>query len=209
MFSAATKGGKNNAGIPNATLTVVGSAGSTANATTYTFNSVDIGAEDPNRVVAIAVQTQVSVSTVTINGVSATVYGGTSAAIAYANIPTGTTATIVVTNSASTSRTYIDCFRIVPGQSTAPYFNGLALSTTKNINAPKGGVGLFLSVNTANNNSFTTTWSGSDVKTSSGATNGSSNFYWVIDYFATPFASTYTGTLTSAIASRTASITWR
>jgi len=211
MFSLSTKASPNNVTYPDATIEVAGSAQSTNNLTTYTFNNVGLGTANTNRMVVVVVQTQATVSSVTIAGTTATLIGTTACFLAYANVPTGTTGTVVVTHTASTSRCYIDCFAIVPGQSMTPYSTAQQdiAGSSKTIDVPKGGIGVFLATNAANSTSFTTSWSGSDTKISSGSANGSGNFYWVYDYFASPFASSYTGTYTSGTSTRKAMVTWR
>ncbi len=74
---------------PNATLNASAATGSTSNLTTYTFSSQSIGTANANRVVAVIVQTQGTVSTVTIGGIGATLLGGTQNVIAYAVVPLG------------------------------------------------------------------------------------------------------------------------
>lgn len=208
MFSAASKGGPDNRYYPDATLAAGGSGSSTANLTTYTFSSLAINTANSNRVVVAVVQTQATVSSVTIGGISATVIGVTACYLAYAVVPTGTTATVVVTHTGSTSRCYVDLFTIVPGKSTTPSDTATD-GVVNSINVVKGGVAVFLSTNVTNNTAFTTTWSGSDTKTSSGGANGSGNFYWRLDYFTTPFASSYVGTLTSSLSAKKVMAAWR
>lgn len=91
-------------------LTFHGTADSETDTTSYTFSDFDIGAASSSRVVFVAIAWNLSsvISSVTIGGVTATIDTQTSGAcrtaIARAVVPTGTTATIVVTTNVTTLR---------------------------------------------------------------------------------------------------------
>jgi hypothetical protein len=109
------------------------------NQATHTFNSQTFGDDDPSRQILVMVQT-FSAPTITIGGVSATVYnpGGAATAIYMALAsPTGTTGSIVVT---ATSSVLGGAFWTVYGMSStivassnstdlvAPYTNNASVS---------------------------------------------------------------------------------
>lgn len=211
MFTAATKASAVNK-YPSAAISATGSASSTGNNTTYTFNNVSIGTAATNRVVVVIVQTQATLSTVTVGGISATIVGSTSCYIAYAVVPTGTTATIVVTHTASTTRCYVDTYRVIPGFSTTPYASindSTANTTSSGIAVTAGSVVVLAATNTANNTAITGTWSKSDTITYGGGSNGSANFYWLFGASLSGIASSYSGTLTTSLSSKKVGISWR
>lgn len=96
-------------------------AASTVAGTTHTFTGVDFGAADSAREVFILVMngTARTVSSATIGGVAATVdanesVGGTFCqAMIYANVPSGTTGTVVINFNASAGNCYIAPYRVV------------------------------------------------------------------------------------------------
>lgn len=100
------------------TLTWKGTAASTANASTYTFASKDIGAADAARRVIVAAMTDgvnsgTTITSVTVGGVTCDeiiefTNSFVCVGIYIANVPTGTTADIVVTPSAGKARAAVD-----------------------------------------------------------------------------------------------------
>lgn len=100
------------------------SVNSTASQTTYTFTGVTLGAADATRSIILIGTSRGTLGntsvTVTVAGISATVdvfagFEGTNncAWIAKAEVPTGTSGTIVVTNSAAQLRTNVAVYRAV------------------------------------------------------------------------------------------------
>jgi hypothetical protein len=92
------------------TLGTMANSESTADTNTYTFTDVAIGTADASRIVAAMFSHRASgtIGSVTIGGVGATLIkaqtAGTSAAYIYAAaVPTGTTATVIITMSAGSS----------------------------------------------------------------------------------------------------------
>lgn len=96
-------------------------AASTTAGATHTFTGVDFGAADSTREIFITIMNASArtVSSATIGGVAATVdanesVGGTFCnAVIYANVPTGTTGTVVINFSASATNCYIAPYRVV------------------------------------------------------------------------------------------------
>lgn len=113
-------------------LTSVTSA--TNDASSYTFSNINIGAPDANRYVVVGFSAStgtasITISSVTIAGVTATLlekaeYSATLASrdsgIYIAAVPTGTTATIVITFSGTMSRIGLNVYRLVGITSTTP-----------------------------------------------------------------------------------------
>jgi hypothetical protein len=105
---------------------------SSSNAFTYTFSNRAIGAAAAGRIVAVCATTNAissttyGISSITIGGIAATMAvrssGNKNAAIAYAMVATGTTATIVVnlTGSGTPGRCGIGVFRITGYTNPAP-----------------------------------------------------------------------------------------
>jgi hypothetical protein len=154
----------------------------TANQTVYTWTGVDFGAASTNRVIAIIIGNQTGLSSVTIGGINATIVGSNFNYIAYAVVPTGTTGTIVITNTSGDSRNGIWVFRIIPGKSTTPY---LSTNTTTlaqaspNVTLEKGSVTLVnASRNTGDSNNGLR-WTGSAIDfTIDHRDFGSSSYCW-------------------------------
>ena len=108
----------------------VASATDNANASSYTFSNVSLGAEDANRSIIIAFATRVgsastSVSSATVAGISATSIvqhfaiddaGGTNTddvAILVAAVPSGTTGTVVINLTNGGVRGALSVYRVV------------------------------------------------------------------------------------------------
>jgi hypothetical protein len=98
---------------------------STGDATTYTFNSVNFGIADANRRIVIGVASRaggdMSISSATIGGVSATILAQFSSSVRagdmlgyiIADVPTGASGTVVVVMSRGAVRTLIATYRVV------------------------------------------------------------------------------------------------
>jgi hypothetical protein len=101
----------------------VGTGISVSNQTTYTFNNIPLGAEDPTRriyLVTIGIQATGSrtINSVTFNGASTTTLasaGGTAQPFRHSVIsaPTGSTANIVITFSGSTTAGGVALYRVI------------------------------------------------------------------------------------------------
>jgi hypothetical protein len=151
----------------NVSIAYTDGSSSSANSFTYTFSSVGIGAAATDRIVAVCAAinatsaTTYGISSITIGGVAATMAVRSSsnknAAIAYAVIPTGTTATIVVTltGSGTPGRCVVNAYRITGYNNSAPIvasaFSDTAVaSVSASINVP-GGAKAITSVYVGNN----------------------------------------------------------
>jgi hypothetical protein len=139
----------------NLNIAYTDGASSSANSYTYTFSSVGIGAAATDRIVAVCAQinaastTTYGISSITIAGVAATMAVRSSnnknAAIAYAAVPSGTTATIVVTltGSGTPGRCAVTAFRITGYLNATPIvasaFSDTAVaSVSASIEVPSG-----------------------------------------------------------------------
>lgn len=119
-------------GIEITEFAYLDSAGSTNNQTTYTHN-VSFGTADSDRwilvgYIAYGNNNETTISSVTIGGVSATILrqkfrtGASSvSALAIANVPTGTSGDIVVTNSAAKSGSRAYAYRLVTTGTPSEY----------------------------------------------------------------------------------------
>lgn len=147
------------------------SATDTANATTYTFSSQNLGTADADRYIAVGIVARgtspVTVSSATIGGVSATISVQTTnttpgyniAAIIIAAVPSGTTGDIVVTFSAGVLRCGIAAYRLVGIDSITPADTGTSVANapTTSLDIAANGVGIGMAMTQA---STTTTWTG-------------------------------------------------
>ena len=151
----------------------------TANATSFTFSSADIGVPNPERMVVVAWQgltTSIPNVTATIGGIGATELGGdayflngAAAGVFYAKVPTGSTANIVVGcagktfsnfsiqvfsfNTKATGR--VDQVHKLSGSSA------LASYAMNNVQCTAGGVVIY-SHATISNKSHSVSWNGTD-----------------------------------------------
>lgn len=108
------------AGRSPVSMTFTTTALDTTDGTTHTINSVDIGEASGDRIVQvwISCRIQATISAVTINGITATLGTNHSTAenmcsrMAYAVVPTGTSVTVVVTTSVTTSNCGLSVFRL-------------------------------------------------------------------------------------------------
>jgi hypothetical protein len=156
-----------------------GSAVLQLSAATYTFNNVPIGAANDNRYVIIAINAATAlspgtVSSVTVNGQTATiVYQATQSGytVAYAGVmlPTGTTATVVVTFGASAGTCGIGSYSALV-TSTTPILtanngssSGVASLSITGANLSSAGFVLAQVINTFSA-AKTHTWSGLNTK---------------------------------------------
>jgi len=158
------------------------SAVDTTDATTYTFTSRAIGSAAANRIVLAAIFVRGSpsgsfrtFSSVTIGGVTATAITGTDLVFTnanwgrfglfYAAVPTGTTATVVVTMSgASSQRAAIVLFAGYGISTTVPAVTTVtnSLSMTLNVASAEGGTLIAMAAN-CDGPSSTVTWTGADT----------------------------------------------
>jgi hypothetical protein len=124
------------------TITFTDVASSSSNAFTYTFNTRAIGTATADRLVVVCAMTNAistttySISSITINGVSATNAVksslGRNSLISYLLVPTGTTANIVVTltGSGTPGRCEIGVFTVTGYSNAVPEAVGSAYSDT-------------------------------------------------------------------------------
>lgn len=174
-------------GQPDATISFTASPSTTNNNTVYTFSNAAIGDADANRVVAVAVFANSLLGDfvgVTIGGITATkatsVFSsetaGNAAGIFYANVPTGTTATIVITCNDEASRCATAVYRIIPGYGrTATLDTAGAYASSIEENEVIGGVSVWGSVTPNASTAYTVERNGSSLTTSiSGVYSGSS-----------------------------------
>jgi hypothetical protein len=111
-FLSARKLSQRNIGVPNEVLAYQTTSSQAAGSSPFTFSSIAIGTAAANRYVIVgigATATPTAVLSVTVGGIAATqvvsqVAGNSIAAIWIALVPTGTTATIVITFTGSTQK---------------------------------------------------------------------------------------------------------
>ena len=148
----------NSSGVSPATVSKTDNALDTSDATTYTFTSKAIGAAATGRLVVVALQTlntsAISLSSCTIGGISATIIGTATAnngsvfistALAYAVVPTGTTATVAATWSTSTFRCYLGVWSAYGVSSSTPTTSATSAanpSVMSSINVSAGGIAI-------------------------------------------------------------------
>ena len=167
-------------------LTFTDTKTNSAGGSAITYNSggdPSIGTADANRVVAVAIAARVNttftVSSVTIAGVSATQVSGAAATpgssvctdIWYAAVPSGTTATVVVTYAGTSVVSGIAVYRIITttaapsaGQNDFDVaFNNASSPLSRAITIPSGGgmIGSFIYSPASGSN--TTTWAGGTI----------------------------------------------
>jgi len=141
-------------------------------ATSYTFSSEAIGSPKENRVIALCIGSRsagsTTVSSVTIGGVSATkqveyrnlTSGTTLANIWTAEVPTGSTADIVVNFSGSVYRCGVGIYRIVGISSQVPYSSNGATANNVSINMNTPNVEAAVIAMCTTNADGSTTWTG-------------------------------------------------
>jgi hypothetical protein len=148
---------------------------SSSNAFTYTFTGIGIGVATADRIVAVCAAinatsaTTYGISSMTIGGIAATMAVRSSsnknAAIAYAVVPTGTTATIVVTltGTGTPGRCVVNAYRITGYNNSTPIvasaFSDTAVaSVSASISVPSGAkaiTSVYIGNNGANGFSMT------------------------------------------------------
>jgi hypothetical protein len=185
-----------------------------ASSATLTFTGMGIGTADANRVVAVGIFVQGFIGTVTgvtIGGVSATQVTGAAASVTsiqtdiwYASVPTGTTATVVVTMN--TSQQYsmaVTAFRIITATPTAGTggsgTQGFGTTASATVTIPSGGGAIFLG---QLDGSQTQSWNVATVdnaRTTTGA-NGTSSY----DGHITGLSGSQTNTITIGASDRIA-----
>ena len=144
----------------------------TANQSTYTYSSENLGVAAADRYIIVAVNSRrggnpADVTSVTIGGVSATIVveqansdaNSDVSALAIANVPTGTTGDVVVVYTATMARASIGVYRATGIDSATPYDSGssTAADPTFDIDCEAGG---FVIGTACSNSNTTTTWSG-------------------------------------------------
>ncbi|RWM28490.1 hypothetical protein [Mesorhizobium sp.] len=146
-----------------------------------TFSGVDIGTANADRQVIVMFSartaTVATVSSVTIGGVAATpvvgIVGNAGAQIAVyrANVPSGTTADVVVRLSASSTDGTIHVYRVVPRTTGTPVDSGSAASnatttvTATDIAVTNGGFLIVGAIDGLNPASLTPVYNGADSPT--------------------------------------------
>ena len=159
------------AGGSGATVTFTASAVDSVDRSTYTYTSQSIGTEAADRIVVVAVTytTTASISSVTINLVSATQVvaatgsGGQKIELWKASVPTGTSVTIIVVHPGTSDRGSIGVWAVY-GASSTTYDTGSKTAAdplSDTVNIPTGGVVIAAA---ANNDAGTDTytWTGLD-----------------------------------------------
>jgi len=176
-------------GLPPITGGYVASYSKALNDPVHTFTSCSIGTAASNRRVVVGITQQgrgsVSLSSMTIGGVSATLltqYGGTSgffntSQFAHAVVPTGTTATVTATYSTDIFRSYISIWAIYGASATIYDDQGEALDTTSascsaTVAMASGGFGVCLA---GKGNTTPTTFSWTNATERSDSTYGGNN----------------------------------
>lgn len=141
----------------NTTISFLQSSVSASDLTTYTFSSQNLGVDDSNRWIIVAVGNVGSgadrtINSVTVGGISATqiVTSGFAANrtvdIWAAAVPTGTTGDIVVTNSGACVRCGYSAWRLITGTpASSSYATGSDTTVSSgdlsaSLNVPQGGV---------------------------------------------------------------------
>jgi hypothetical protein len=145
------------------TITYNATANSGVDLTTYTFTGVGIGTAATNRLVYIAVTFTAAaarrISSATIGGISATIVDfaaqGNGTFFIYANVPTGTTATVAITFDAVCLRCLIGSYSIFDLKSTTPLTTAFATtwssgSISASVNVPADGI-IIAGVNNSTN----------------------------------------------------------
>lgn len=188
-------------------VTFTAATSSASNLTTYTFSGVAIGAAAADRYVIVAAHTDCGVASptiVTVNGINATLLqANDGVGIFMALVPTGTTATIVVTFSASCARAAIGVWsatgvsRVSPVSSSKA--NGTSAAAATSVDASHGGAVIAASTHAGGTGIV---WTGGGTERYD-AVNGNSTRYSAADVSSLA-AATITPTATSS-----GSFAWR
>ena len=160
--------------------------------TTTTYNSIGFGTAKDDRIVAVAISYRKTASStmasplnsVTIGGVSATqaiaaaASQRTASSIWYANVPSGTTGTIVL-NSPDAIASAISVYRLIDVSSSTPNDTDSSGSTgtvntlSNTVNIQDKGVGVCSAANA--NDTDTINWSGTGITKNTNIQNAASN----------------------------------
>lgn len=135
----------------------------TGSGTSQTISGVSIGTAAAGRIVCIGVAGNKIPSVITIGGVVATIVpGGDAFCVAIAVVPSGTTATIVLTYSASGSHYTAYGVWAVYGAAgyTSVFYGGAAGTGSGSITIPAGGVAISFTVTTAMTSGISCAWAG-------------------------------------------------
>jgi len=147
------------------TATFQASAVDAADLTTYTFSSQPIGTASATRRVVVGVTSRsTNVSSITIGGVSATLdndyaFSSNRATIASAVVPTGTTANVVVTFAAATTRCGLGVWTLNSGSPTGQTGTGNGTAPSATVTTTTGDVVIAASIENGTVGS-TATWTG-------------------------------------------------
>lgn len=155
---------------PNITITYHTSSSNTTDGSTHTFNNINIGAANTNRLIVVTCHGEststIQISSATIDGGSATIVANCPVAqqtggVISRIVPTGTTISIAVTWTASASRGAIGVWSISGwSSSTAHDTHAASVSTstthTVTLDLPKRAVAIAGA--TLNNGSFRHSW---------------------------------------------------
>ena len=156
------------------TADFVGATTSGADGTSYTFTDVAIGAAASDRTVVVAFGARSAASPnvtgVTIAGVTATidhqaVTSGSLVCFAHAEVPAGTTGTVVVSLSSSAVRAGLGVWRVTGDAVTLSDTDSAAgTSGSVTVTIPSGGVGLVSATGSLSGSVFTFTNSTEDYE---------------------------------------------
>lgn len=154
-------------------LSFLQTASTTTGATTFTFSSQNLGTASSDRYIIVGIGTRKAgttgqINSVTVGGVSATIVGQTkatgdsnnsTAGMAIALVPTGTTGDVVVTMSEAFLRMGISLWSATSLSSITPTDSGTsnASDPTDNLNISAGGFAIGYSFAGSN---VTATWTG-------------------------------------------------
>ena len=163
-------------GVPDAIISLTDQSSSTTNSGTYTFSGMNFGAASSDRYIVVAVGAGigsfgggVSISSVTIGGVGATIVrqqaanvsgSGALSGIAIAAVPSGASGNVVVTLGASHQNCAITVYAVTGLLSAAAAYTNSATgaSPSSSIDCDAGGV--VIAAATGRNTGGTTTWTG-------------------------------------------------
>lgn len=152
-------------------ITFTDSDGSASDLTTYTFTSKSIGTENPTRKVIVSVSSiadalgSTSISSLTVGGISATVAvsqvsgDGGFCGLAIADVPTGTTASVVVTMANLQSRMGIGVWAAYDLTSSTPTDTATSTADPASLNLDLVAGDIAVAA-VFNNTNGTATWTG-------------------------------------------------
>lgn len=218
--------------VPLATLswrtpTTTSTADVTGTGANYSFAAVDIGTAGATRVVVLGIgykaASSVTLSSVTIGGISAAAIiqesGISNKIIEFwsAVVPTGTTATIVITPGAVlVSHIAVSVWALVPSSSTPVSSSSNASASTAalavtNVAIRSGGAVTAMAFSSDATITFTESWGGIDTPTErDDAHLEATSTYAVCDFLTTETGTkTFTVTPSSTVAVSAAAVSWR